>query len=81
MAGIVTVTMSIVDDRLSIETVSSQSDATPEQSHRDIRHPLPDEEDLQRLGSVTKSIPKKLKIVECLRQQNASDFQRLENVI
>jgi len=63
------------------KTVYSDSNETPEKPIRPLKHPLPDHDDLHSLGSYNKPIPKKLKEVERLRQQNASEFQKLRNEI
>jgi hypothetical protein len=77
-----TQTLSLIDDRLSIDkTVYSDSNETPENVKRSLKRPLPDDDDLRSLGSYNKPIPKKLKEVERLRQQNVTEFQQLRNEI
>ena len=77
-----TQTLSFIDDPLTIDkTVYSDSNERPEKPKRPLKRPLSDDDDLRSLGSYNKPIPKKLKDVEHLRQQNASEFQQLRNEI
>ena len=77
-----TQTLSLVDDRLSIDkTVSTDSNETPEKPKRILKRPLPDDDDLRSLGSYHKPIPKKLKEVDRLRQQHDLELKQLRNEI
>ena len=77
-----TQTLSLVDDRLSIDkTVSTDSNETPEKPKRQLKRPLPDDDDLRSLGSYHKPIPNKLKEVDRLRQQHDLELKQLRNEI
>ena len=71
-----TQTLSLID-----KTVYSDSDEMQKKPKRPLKRPLPDDDDLRSLGSYKKPIPKKLKDVERLHQQNATEFQQLRNEI
>jgi hypothetical protein len=70
----------LVDDRLSIDkTVSDDSNETPEKPKRQLKRPLPDDDNLRSLGSYNKPIPKKSKEVDRLLQQHDLELKILRN--
>jgi len=76
-----TQTLSLVDDRLSIDkTVSDDSNETPEKPKRQLKRPLSDDNDLHSLGSYNKPIPKKSKEADRLRQQHDLELILLRSI-